>query len=53
MALSERALAQPPAEGSVSVNLDGSFIYTPTLSFIGDDTFTYVATDGALESGAV
>ncbi|MTI42411.1 trypsin [Roseibium hamelinense] len=32
--------------GSVSVNSDGSFTYTPGSSFSGTDTFTYVVSDG-------
>lgn len=34
-----------PAYGSVSMNADGSFSYTPTSNFCGADGFTYVATD--------
>ena len=30
-----------PAHGSVTVNNDGSFTYTPNTSFIGIDSFTY------------
>ena len=34
--------------GSVTLNLDGSFIYTPTLNFVSPptDTFTYTLTNG-------
>ncbi|MGA7934073.1 MAG: Ig-like domain-containing protein, partial [Kovacikia sp.] len=32
--------------GTVTMNGDGSFIYTPKAGFIGTDTFTYRATDG-------
>jgi uncharacterized repeat protein (TIGR01451 family) len=32
--------------GSVVVNANGSFTYTPPVSFLGDDEFTYVITDG-------
>lgn len=39
-----------PANGSVTVNANGTFTYTPDLDFIGTDTFTYRITDGALES---
>ena len=41
-----------PENGSVSVNEDGSFTYTPTDGFIGTDTFTYVANDGFRDSAA-
>ena len=36
-----------PAHGSVSLNADGSFTYTPASGFSGADTFTYTATNGA------
>ncbi|HEY5106982.1 MAG TPA: Ig-like domain-containing protein [Caulobacteraceae bacterium] len=35
-----------PADGTVTLNKDGSFNYTPTLGFAGTDTFTYIASDG-------
>lgn len=35
-----------PANGSVAFNPDGSFTYTPDTGFTGQDTFTYVASDG-------
>ena len=34
-----------PDNGSVIVNIDGSFTYTPNAGFVGTDTFTYVAND--------
>jgi hypothetical protein len=34
-----------PAHGSVTVNADGSFAYTPKAGFTGTDTFTYTATN--------
>jgi hypothetical protein len=34
-----------PANGTVSVNADGSFTYTPKAGFTGTDTFTYTATN--------
>jgi VCBS repeat-containing protein len=37
--------------GELSLNADGSFSYTPDLDWFGDDTFTYKANDGELESG--
>ena len=30
-----------PANGSVTLNVDGSFTYIPNVDFFGDDTFTY------------
>lgn len=38
--------------GTYEVYADGSFDYTPALDFTGDDTFTYIATDGLLTSSA-
>ena len=37
-----------PANGSVTLNSDGSFTYTPNAGFHGTDTFTYTAGDAAL-----
>jgi len=34
------------AHGTLSLNLDGSFSYTPSANFFGTDTFTYQASDG-------
>ena len=39
-----------PQHGTLSLNADGSFTYTPNFAFAGDDSFTYQATDGALKS---
>jgi len=36
-----------PAHGSVTLNAEGSFTYTPAPGFAGSDSFTYVANDGA------
>ncbi|MCA1683952.1 MAG: FG-GAP-like repeat-containing protein, partial [Actinobacteria bacterium] len=38
--------ASDPAGGSVALNPDGSFTYTPDAGFAGADTFTYTASDG-------
>jgi VCBS repeat-containing protein len=40
-----------PAHGSLSLNDDGSFTYTPAADYNGSDSFTYRANDGALTSG--
>nr|WP_229035981.1 tandem-95 repeat protein [Vibrio parahaemolyticus] len=37
-----------PANGSVSVNPDGSVTYTPNDNYVGKDTFTYVVTSGGV-----
>ncbi|TAK15355.1 MAG: tandem-95 repeat protein [Acidobacteria bacterium] len=39
-----------PSHGTVTVNADGSFDYTPNTGFYGVDTYTYRITDGTLES---
>lgn len=38
------------AQGTVSLNTNGSFTFTPTANFNGAATFTYRATDGARTS---
>jgi Bacterial Ig domain/3-keto-disaccharide hydrolase len=45
------ALVTQPSHGSVSLNPNGSFSYTPTGGFIGQDEFAYLASDGQAESG--
>ncbi len=39
-------LMTPPSHGSVNVNEDGAFVYTPTADFHGIDHFDYIAFDG-------
>lgn len=39
-----------PANGTLTLNADGSFTYTPVANFNGADSFTYQANDGALNS---
>lgn len=39
-----------PAHGTVAVNANGSFTYTPTAGYTGPDSFTYKASDGTAES---
>ena len=41
-----------PANGTVAMNSDGSFTYTPNAGFSGVDTFSYQAGDGTLFSSA-
>ncbi|MGB3533715.1 MAG: tandem-95 repeat protein [Microcoleaceae cyanobacterium] len=38
-------IASQPSNGSVEFNEDGSFTYTPETDFVGNDSFTYTATD--------
>jgi large repetitive protein len=39
--------------GTLTLNADGSFVYTPTLNFNGSDSFTYKANDGQTDSNVV
>jgi len=39
-----------PEHGNLTINADGSFSYTPVKDFVGNDFFTYKASDGNLES---
>ena len=39
-----------PGNGSLTLNADGSFIYTPFDNFIGEDSFTYAANNGTMDS---
>jgi hypothetical protein len=40
----------PATNGSVVVNLDGSFTFTPAADFNGDATFSFRANDGTVDS---
>ena len=46
------AVVTGPANGTLALNADGSFTYTPNANFNGTDTFTYTASDGLLTSSA-
>lgn len=46
----EAVLEQGPSNGTLDLNSDGSFIYTPNAGFTGEDTFTYKANDGSADS---
>ena len=39
-------LVASPSHGSVTLNADGSFTYTPTSGFVGTDHFTYQDIEG-------
>mgnify|MGYP001464408095 CR=1 FL=1 len=44
------AVESGPAHGSVILNVDGTFLYTPGLNFEGEDSFVYRASNGAASS---
>jgi VCBS repeat-containing protein len=46
-------LVSEPANGTVTLNAEGSFEYEPNPNFNGSDSFTYQASDGAVSSVAV
>ena len=39
-----------PAHGTLALNADGSFTYTPAANYNGPDSFTYKANDGTADS---
>ena len=39
-----------PSHGKLTLNADGSFIYIPEKTFQGEESFTYLANDGSLNS---
>src|SRR5262249_39696556 len=43
-------LVSGPAHGTLSLNVDGSFKYTPAANYNGADSFTYKVSDGTTES---
>ena len=43
-------LVSGPAHGSLSLNTDGSFTYTPSGNYNGSDSFVYQVNDGAADS---
>ncbi|HXV00385.1 MAG TPA: Ig-like domain-containing protein, partial [Caulobacteraceae bacterium] len=47
------AVVTGPAHGTLTLNADGSFTYTPTLGFAGKDAFTYAASDSLASSPPV
>ena len=44
------ALVSAPIDGTVAINPNGSFTYTPNTGFVGTDAFTYQANDGIANS---
>jgi len=43
-------LVRPPSHGTLTLDADGSFVYTPWDNYNGTDSFTYTAHDGQLDS---
>ncbi|MCL4874213.1 tandem-95 repeat protein [bacterium] len=43
-------LASGPSNGSLTLNSDGSFLYSPVTGYYGTDTFTYRAVSEGVES---
>jgi VCBS repeat-containing protein len=43
-------LGSGPSHGTLALNANGSFLYTPTADYDGSDSFTYRASDGTLTS---
>lgn len=48
---SSAVLVTPPVSGSVVLNPDGSYVYTPNANFHGGDSFTYEAFSGTVSTG--
>ena len=49
------AVASGPSNGTVTVNPDGSYVYTPNANYFGPDSFTFTVNDGSdgTDTGAV
>jgi VCBS repeat-containing protein len=45
-------VVNPPSHGTLTLNANGSFTYTPTPDYRGQDGFTYKANDGIADSNA-
>src|SRR5258708_10425829 len=45
------AVVATAAHGSLTLNANGSFTYTPVSNYFGADSFTYRASDGVANSG--
>lgn len=47
------SLVSDPAQGTLSLNADGGFTYTPAKDFNGNDSFTYQTSDGQVKSAVM
>lgn len=47
------AVVQGVSHGTLTLNSDGSYIYTPDSNYYGDDSFTYKANDGTVDSDEI
>jgi hypothetical protein len=45
-------VATGPAHGTLALNANGSFTYTPSPGYSGSDAFTYRVNDGSIDSNA-
>ncbi|MGY5865609.1 MAG: Ig-like domain-containing protein, partial [Candidatus Thorarchaeota archaeon] len=45
-------LVSGPSHGSLTLNVDGTFTYTPEANWFGEDSFEYEVSDGALTDTA-
>ena len=46
------AIEQAPAHGQLDLAADGSFHYVPEAGYVGNDSFTYAASDGTYQGPA-
>ena len=44
-------LAAAPTKGTLSLSANGAFTYVPSVNYVGSDSFTYRASDGATSLG--
>lgn len=47
------AVVTGPAHGTLTLNANGSFTYTPVANYFGQDTFTYSVSDGVATSAPI
>ena len=45
------SLVTPPADGTLTLNANGSFTYVPSTGYLGPDSFVYAATDSGIPTG--